>query len=104
MLKKRDIVHNTYELISMLTNVEHSTGDALLRSDQYLQIGCDLRDVAHLEEVLASVIDFKNSVVLFTAEVSITYMDVQAADALIKWTSTLPEGLSPHPQIGILTN
>jgi tRNA wybutosine-synthesizing protein 4 len=30
--------------------------------------------------------------VLFTAEVSITYMDVGAADALINWAAKLPKG------------
>jgi len=39
--------------------------------------------------------------VLFTAEVSITYMDVGAADALINWASNLPEGIqncSPYSE------
>jgi len=77
----------------MLTNLEsHEDGDVLLRSDQYLQLGCDLRDLPHLESSLAKAIDIHNCLVLFTAEVSITYMDLQSADALIRWTGSLPEG------------
>lgn len=94
ILKKRDVVQNTKELNSMLTNLEvMKEGDLLLRSDQYLQLGCDLRDIPRLHTALASAVDIENCQVLFTAEVSITYMSVQAADSLIKWASTLPEGI-----------
>lgn len=91
IVNKREVVLNTPELLSKLTNIEKQTGDMLLRSDQYLQVGCDLRDLPRLEQILASIIDLQNSVILFTAEVSITYMNVEAADALIQWASTLPE-------------
>lgn len=93
MLKKRDVVQNTHELFSKFSNVEPSMGEILLRSDQYLQVGCDLRDLHLLEMTLASIMDLHNSVILFTAEVSITYMNVKAADALINWASALPEGM-----------
>ena len=74
MIKKRDIVQNTNELKSTFTNVEvPKEGDILLRSDQYLQIGCDLRNVTQLEQTLASCLDIRNCLILFTAEVSITY-------------------------------
>jgi tRNA wybutosine-synthesizing protein 4 len=93
MLKKRDVVQNTHELFSKFSNVEPSTGEILLRSDQYLQVGCDLRDLYLLEKTLTSILDLQNCVILFTAEVSITYMNVKAADALIKWANALPEGM-----------
>jgi tRNA wybutosine-synthesizing protein 4 len=95
MLKKRDVVQNTHELTSMLTNVEQLAGDVLLRSDQYLQLGCDLRDLPRLDKALESVLDMKNSLFLLTAEVSITYMNVEAANSLIRWASELPEGTPP---------
>jgi len=80
-------------LFSVFTNVDPIVeGDILYRSDQYFQLGCDLRDLTRLNQVLSSVVDIKNSLVMFTAEVSITYMNVEASDALIKWASTLPEG------------
>lgn len=57
-----------------------------------MQLGVDLRNLSHLGQVLASVIDIDNSTILFTAEVSITYMSLDTSDALIKWASILPEG------------
>lgn len=91
MLKKRDVVTNTAELMSMLTNM--SSGDSpLLVSDEYIQIACDLRDLTSLNTALSSVFGFEDSLVLFSAEVSITYMTATAADALITWAGTLPNG------------
>jgi tRNA wybutosine-synthesizing protein 4 len=92
MIKKRDTVCSTKELNSFLTDMEMLEDDVLLRSDQYLQIGCDLRDLKLLKQVLASAVDIENCLVLLTAEVSITYMNVEAADALIHWAAKLPDG------------
>lgn len=92
MLKKREIVSSTKELNSLLTNLETLDGDLLLRSDEYFQLGCDLRDLKLLDQTLANALDIQNCVVLLTAEVSITYMNVEAADALIGWASSLPNG------------
>ncbi|EKD12261.1 uncharacterized protein L3040_000269 [Drepanopeziza brunnea f. sp. 'multigermtubi'] len=91
ILKKRAVVQSTYELNSMLANVELSEGDVLFRSDQYVQLGCDLRDLVALKRVLTDVVDINKCLILFTAEVSITYMNVEAADCLIAWASNLPE-------------
>ena len=63
-----------------------------LRISRYLQLGCDLRDLNSLEKILASTVNIQESLILLVAEVSITYMDVEAADALIRWTGTLPHG------------
>ncbi len=93
MKKKRDVVINTPELNSMLTDIQVPLeGDVLLRSNEYLQLGCDLRDLTSLERLVSSAVELQNSLVLLTAEVSITYMDVEAADALIRWAGTLPDG------------
>jgi tRNA wybutosine-synthesizing protein 4 len=51
-----------------------------------------LRDLKLLKQVLASAVDIENCLVLLTAEVSITYMNVEAADALIHWAAKLPDG------------
>ncbi|KAL2069793.1 hypothetical protein VTL71DRAFT_14472 [Oculimacula yallundae] len=91
MLKKRTVVQNTSELNSMLTGINIAENDILFKSDQYIQLGCDLRDLQALERVLGSVVDVENSTLLFTAEVSITYMNVEASDSLIQWASKLPE-------------
>jgi tRNA wybutosine-synthesizing protein 4 len=77
----------------MLTNVSYPTGgDVVLHSDKYVQLGCDLRDLPRLSVALSSVVDIQECLILFVAEVSITYMDLKAADELIKWASTLPNG------------
>jgi tRNA wybutosine-synthesizing protein 4 len=98
MLKKRTIVQSTNELNSLLTNVRVSDGDILMQSDEYIQLGCDLKDLLSFTRILASAVDIKNCFVLFTAEVSITYMTAEGADALIHWAASLPEGrhLSKH--------
>ena len=91
VLKKRDMVQQTSELNGVLKNLElPEDGDVLLRSEQYLQVGCDLRDLTKLEKVLSSEFDMSKSMVFCTAEVSIEYMDVEASDALIKWVGSLP--------------
>jgi tRNA wybutosine-synthesizing protein 4 len=91
ILRKRDMVKQTSELNSVLNNLElPEDGDVLLRSEQYLQIGCDLRDLTKLEKVLSSEFDLGKCVVFCTAEVSIAYMDVETSDALIKYIGSLP--------------
>ncbi len=60
MLKKRAVVQSTLELNSMLGNIETSDGDVLFRSDQYLQLGCDLRDLKTLRKVLQAAVDIEN--------------------------------------------
>ncbi|TGO61403.1 hypothetical protein BOTNAR_0129g00140 [Botryotinia narcissicola] len=91
MIKKQTVVQNAPELNSMLTNLNIiQNGDILLSSDQYLQLGCDLRDLKRLEETISKVVDIEKCSFLFTAEVSITYMPTEAADALIQWANKLP--------------
>ncbi len=61
MIKKRAVVQSTTELNSILTNVKLSEGDIMLQSDQYIQLGCDLRDLEALGRLLGSVVDIENS-------------------------------------------
>ena len=94
MIRKRDVVQSRKELLEALTGVEvQEAGSILFRSDQYLQLGCDLRDLDALNRGLISAVDIDNCIALFTAEVSITYMTADASDSLIQWTSRLPEGI-----------
>ncbi|KAF2032598.1 LCM-domain-containing protein [Setomelanomma holmii] len=78
------------------TNMRASKPPVYLRSDQYLAIGCDLRQLELLERTLRAELDIHSSVVLFVAEVSATYMPVADSDALIRWASTLENGPN-HP-------
>jgi tRNA wybutosine-synthesizing protein 4 len=106
MVRKRDMVQGTKELFEVLSNVETRDEESiLLLSDQYVQLGCDLRDLEGLGQSLSTAINLDNCTLLFTAEVSITYMTVETSDALIKWVSRLPEGITAkHPAIIVVTN
>ncbi|PTB36290.1 hypothetical protein M441DRAFT_150835 [Trichoderma asperellum CBS 433.97] len=73
--KKRAIVLQTPELRDLLGND--------------FTLGCDLRQLDQLRDVLKTVIDLPECAILFVAEVSITYMDTQSADSLIHWGSTV---------------
>jgi tRNA wybutosine-synthesizing protein 4 len=94
MIKKRSVVCSTEHLNSVLSNVQTAEDEILLQSDQYTQIGCDLRDLKKLQETLSRVVDLETSRFLFVAEVSITYMDMMSTDALIQWASGLTDGRS----------
>jgi len=92
ILKKRAMIKATSQLNSYFTNVVETDSEVLFKSDQYVQLGCDLRNLKLLEDTLKTVIDFENTKVIFVAEVSITYMEKKTADDLIKWASALPDG------------
>ncbi|KHJ33714.1 putative leucine carboxyl methyltransferase [Erysiphe necator] len=87
ILRKRKLVQDVPDLNSDLTNIETSDEFVLLRSDQYLQVGCDLSNIAQLNDILSDIVDEADSSILFIAEVSITYMEADAADKLIRWAS-----------------
>ncbi|KAI5864157.1 LCM-domain-containing protein [Durotheca rogersii] len=88
--KKRRVVQETQELSSPLTSLKTNTGaHILLQSDQYVQIGCDLRYIPDVEAALSSFVDIPQCEFMFVAEVSITYMETEAADSVIRWASGL---------------
>lgn len=88
---KRQVVLNTPELMAHLSDVEtdDATPNVLLRSDRYTQIGVDLQNIPALENALDSIVNIQDCHFLFVAEVSITYMETDAADALIHWAASL---------------
>ncbi|KAM0474258.1 hypothetical protein ACHAPX_007591 [Trichoderma viride] len=95
--KKRAIVLQTPELRDLLGDdftVSEDKDGVLLRSDKYCQLGCDLRQLDRLRDVLKTVVDLPECAILFVAEVSITYMDTLSTDSLIQWASTVGRGLS----------
>ncbi|OAA59675.1 leucine carboxyl methyltransferase [Niveomyces insectorum RCEF 264] len=84
LLGKRQIVEQTAELRAPLTNLEFPDDPrVLVTSDQYCQIACDLRQLAAIHEALVRVVNVPDCEFLFVAEVSITYMEAEAADTLI---------------------
>lgn len=89
------IILETPQLLNLLGPlVEAKNGDITpLRTKQYIALGCNLANTADLNEALMNEIDLKSCRVLCLAEVSITYMDTEASDSLIRWASLLPEGI-----------
>ena len=93
--KKCDVILQTESLHEALLSIEKDTGSdiAMLRSQNYIAIGCDLQDSSKLVEILEQEELARNqSSVMFIAEVSLTYMDVEASNRLIKWGATLRDG------------
>ncbi|KAL8891899.1 MAG: hypothetical protein Q9215_001111 [Flavoplaca cf. flavocitrina] len=96
MIKKRDMVLDQSEMKHLIDEPNdeaphlHSTGHEspiMIRSNRYMGLGCDLRDIARLDKILEEELQIRRCLVLCSAEVSITYMDVDAADALITWAA-----------------
>jgi tRNA wybutosine-synthesizing protein 4 len=98
MLRKKKTVLSTPQLVEPLANIEtFDTGTVILKSDNYAQIGCDLRQLDAVRIALSEIVDISACSFLFVAEVSITYMETEAADALIQWASGLG-----HPEFCLL--
>ncbi|EFW98978.1 leucine carboxyl methyltransferase [Grosmannia clavigera kw1407] len=90
IIAKRNIVKQSVELQEPLTNLEFLEHPrVLLKSDQYFQIACDLRQSSVIGKDLSTLVDTASSEFLFVAEVSITYMEFASADAIIHWASTI---------------
>ena len=97
MKKKCETITQTGELSDLLDKVTLTDQDegVLLRSEQYVAVGCDLCDIERLDDVIRTEFPVSDSVFLFIAEVSITYMDTSSANALIEWASTLGDSKNP---------
>lgn len=95
MISKREIILNTPKMRDMLSinSDPPSEKGVILESEEYVALGCDLRNLRRLERLLGSVVDIEQCLVLCLAEVSVTYMATKDADALIEWTTTLSPGL-----------
>ena len=88
--KKRDVVFAKSLLRDALlkTRLRLAEAPVRVRSEQYLAIGCDLRDLQLLEKTLRNELDIVNSSILFVAEVSVTYMPLLDANKLIERANT----------------
>lgn len=96
MEKKRDRMLSNDLLRNALlkTKLRQTEQPILLRSDGYMALGCDLKDLATLERVLRAEFGISATTILFVAEVSVTYMPLKDSDALIQWASTIGDGMS----------
>ena len=98
MKKKRDAIISSPQLQEILQPLTVSiAGPILLRSTNYTALGCDLADTKELGTVLDDVFDTSKCSILCTAEVSITYMGVEAADSLIAWAAHYDDSMSNFP-------
>lgn len=101
MERKRQTVLSTPELLGAFTGLregEKLVKPVVFESDQYVQIGCDLRALKTLQQGLVSAVgDFATCEFIFVAEVSITYMETEGADEVIRWASSVGNGESSLP-------
>lgn len=77
-------------LIPKLIKTSSETG-LLASSDPYVAIGCDLYDLSTLSQVLQDHLRVSdpNVAILFVAEVSTTYMDKEASQAVFHWATSM---------------
>ncbi|KAL9030825.1 MAG: hypothetical protein Q9196_001079 [Gyalolechia fulgens] len=87
--KKRDVIMRNHEMESLISPVRADIEDSalVLSSERYMAVGCDLRDTTKLSEILEQRLKITSCLVLCVAEVSVTYMDVDSADALLRWAA-----------------
>lgn len=92
---KTSIIQQTEELRATLGDIQvyPESETVRLRASNYVALGCDLKNLTKLEEALKDVLGPSPATVLCIAEVSLTYMDVSSADALISWLPTLGKGI-----------
>ena len=91
MEKKHKMIVSNPPLHELMPDLQSQpTGNTILsRSEKYLAIGCDLRQLDKLEAVLRKEFSLDDSsvAILFTAEVSVAYMTLEAADAVLNWST-----------------
>ncbi|MCJ1403549.1 tRNA methyltransferase ppm2 [Xylographa trunciseda] len=88
---KAAIIKEKDELRSLLEKIMDSKNPKAvpLRSEHYMAVGCDLRNVDQLDKILRAEVPLQKCKILVVAEVSITYMDLDAADAIVKYAAGL---------------
>lgn len=76
-------------LLPKLTKTGQNDG-LMCSSDPYVAIGCDLGNLAPLQDILQSHLGMGNAgtAILFTSEVSTAYMELDASQAVFEWAAT----------------
>lgn len=94
--RKRDrmMANNLLRKALLRTNLRPAEGNVYVRSDRYMALGCNLKFLETLESDLRHELNLPSSSILFVAEVSVTYMPTSLADSVIRWASTLNDGMS----------
>ncbi|KAK8249966.1 hypothetical protein IWZ00DRAFT_554024 [Phyllosticta capitalensis] len=93
MQKKRACINQAEDLKASFPFLQDWTvkDPEVWQAGQYLAVGCDLRQLSELERILNSVANAKDKAILFVAEVSVAYMDVKSADAVVSWASSFKD-------------
>ena len=87
--KKAETILSIPQFCEILGDLQRpqTLNGTFLQSEHYFALGCDLANTQRLDELLATFVDLSQCLVLCIAEVSITYMRIDAADALIAWAA-----------------
>lgn len=93
--KKLDVISSNPHLHTLLNDVEKfpASSGLLLRSKHYIAVGCDLNTTAELDGICKMELDISRCLVLCTAEVSVTYMDTNSANKLIRWAASYKDSM-----------
>ena len=90
--KKRALISGCPPLQDALisSTLRYSEPPIYVRSDRYMAVGCDLRDLSTLSQILKPELTAPSCSILFVGEVSLTYMNVDDSDSLIRWANSFP--------------
>lgn len=102
MVHKKTAIRRTQEIPDLLGDVEYLSDESpiQIRSERYLAVGCDLKNLTKLEDVIRNhILPSADCSVLCLAEVSLTHMDVKSSNAVISWASKLATGESNPPAL-----
>jgi tRNA wybutosine-synthesizing protein 4 len=91
---KTTVIQQTQELLDIIgdTEVYPEPNVIRMRAPHYIAVGCDLKNLKKLEVGLRTIFGSSPASILCVAEVSLTYMDIESADALVSWLPQLGEG------------
>ncbi|KAL2829934.1 hypothetical protein BDW59DRAFT_170256 [Aspergillus cavernicola] len=91
MVSKKMAIQKADVILQLLENVEFNSDESAvqIRSTEYIAVGCDLKHLDKLDHVVKAEVLPADCAVLFLAEVSLTYMDVTSANAVVEWASKL---------------
>ncbi|OJJ50914.1 hypothetical protein ASPZODRAFT_148300 [Penicilliopsis zonata CBS 506.65] len=93
MVTKKNAIQRTEEITGLLEGVEFLPDDSAvqIRSAPYIAVGCDLKNLTKLDATLQTEISPSQCSILCLAEVSLTYMDVKSANAVLSWAAKLSD-------------
>lgn len=63
-----------------------------MSTSRYVAVGCNLTDTHTIDKIIRESLGLEAASLLFVAEVSMTYMKVEAADKVVKWASGFDDG------------